>query len=306
MEQARPPSRVLLFTVAEDVVVGVQQILEARGDRLVGVLTAPGPRTRQTDEYRSIASHARPGIDVIISNYPNRWAEMIRPLRPDVIACMGFNWRIPQEVLDIPRLGAINGHDALLPRNRGRNATGWALRTGEPVYGVTVHRMTAELDDGPILSQRSIVIGDDEDIDDVFPRFTLAAIETISEALDLLIEGTPGIPQNEAEATWSPGRFEPEWREIDWNRPVRDVFFQIRSWYGVRDVPRGAFGEIDGQRLLITKAKPACDVEPATGASPGDVLARDDNEILVQCADGPLRVLSWEPAEDAERTGQLR
>ena len=37
------------------------------------------------------------------------------------------------------------------------------------------------------------------------------------------------------------GHFEPEWREIDWNKPARDVFFQVRSWYGVRDVPRGSF-----------------------------------------------------------------
>src|SRR5690606_409684 len=99
---------------------------------------------------------------------------------------------------------------------------------------------------------------------------------------DRALEGFPGFPQNEDEATYSPGAFEPEWRELDWNKPVRDVFFQLRSWYGVRGVPRGAFGEVDGQRLLITKAKPAKGMVELRDASPGTVLSRSSEEILIQ------------------------
>lgn len=291
-----PPLRVVVFTVMADVVNGAQQVIDARGDRLVGVLTAPGPRSRRSDEFRSVLSLARPGLDVICSNYPDRWADMIRPMKPDAIICFGFNWKIPAAVLDVPRLGAVNGHDALLPKNRGRNATGWALRTGEQVYGATVHRMTPEFDDGPILAQRQVIIGDDEDIDDVYPRFAQAAGESMFDALTQLAAGAPGTPQEEDQATYSPGLFEPEWRELSWDKPVRDVFFQLRSWYGVRGVPRGAFGTIDGQRLLISKAKPAPDVKPANGVAPGMVLSRDDTGILIQCADAPLRIMAWEPA----------
>lgn len=302
MEKEPTPVRVLIFTVLDDVVHSIEQVLDARGDRLVGVVTAPGPRSRRSDEFQNVTPLARPGLDVIVSNYPNRWADMIRPMKPDLIVCVGFNWKIPADVLNVPRFGAINGHDAVLPKNRGRNATGWALRTGDPVYGATMHRMTPEFDDGAILSQRSIPIADDEDIDDVIPKFFNAALETLSEALDRVVAGSPGTPQDEAQVTYSPGLFEPEWREVSWDKPVRDVFFQIRSWYGVRGVPRGAFAEVDGERVLITKAKPVYEEIGSYNASPGAILSRDDDEILIHCADGPLRIMNWEPVSTAAST----
>jgi methionyl-tRNA formyltransferase len=288
------PKRAVMFTLLPFVVDMFEELLRERGHRLVGIVTAPGPRIRRSEEYRAIAQLARPGLDVIISNYPNRWAGMIRPLKPDLIFCAGSNWKIPAEVLDVPPLGAFNAHDALLPKNRGRNSTGWALRTGHSGYGFTIHRMTPEFDDGPILAQREIVIGDDEDIDDIIPRMMDSSREALGEALDLVLDGFPGVPQDESMATFTGGGFDPDWREIDWNNPVKDVFFQIRSWYGVRDVPRGAFGEIDGQRVLITKAKPVYEPVEPSHAPPGTVLSRTADEILVQCQDGPLRIMRWE------------
>jgi methionyl-tRNA formyltransferase len=86
--------------------------------------------------------------------------------------------------------------------------------------------------------------------------------------------------------------FEDEWREIDWNRPAREVHNQVRSWHGQRGVPHGAFGDIDGQRMLITKTR--LSDGNTTGAAPGTVISRDDG-VLIQCADRPLRVLAYEP-----------
>ena len=293
MVDSRERARVVMFTLLPFAIDQLEPILREKGHKLVGIVTAPGPVSRRSDEFRKVAERARPGLDVIISNYPNRWADMIRPLRPDLIFCAGFNWKIPKSVLDVPRYGAVNLHDSLLPRNRGKNSTGWALRTGDPGYGLTIHRMTPELDDGPIMAQKEVAIGDDEDVDDVLPRFIEASLRAMGEAVDRMIDGFPGIPQEESEATYTPGAFEPEWREIDWNKPARDVFFQVRSWYGVRDVPRGAFGEIDGERVLITKAKPASGETAANGASPGSVIGRDESGMLIMCADAPLRVIEW-------------
>jgi methionyl-tRNA formyltransferase len=284
-----------MFSVLPELVELVDQMLQSRGDKLVGLVTAPGPSSRRTEEFREVMKFARPGLDVIVSNFPNRWADMIRPLRPDVLLCIGSNWKIPDDVLSVPTMGALNGHDGFLPKYRGRNATGWALRTGDPGYGASIHRITSEFDCGPVMAQHEIVIGDDEDGDDILPRLEEAGAEALTEAYSRLLEGFPGIPQDETEATWAGGEFEPEWREIDWNRPVRDVFFQIRSWSGFRGVPRGAYAEIDGQRVLITKAKPAQEGIDVNGARPGTIVSRGDADLLVQCADRPLRVTKWAP-----------
>ena len=294
--------RIVLFTVLPEFIPSAEEFYAERGHRLVGIVSAPGPRTRRTDGYRAMSQFARPGLDVIVSNAPARWADMIRPLQPDLIACAAFNWKIPADVLAVPRLGAYNGHDALLPKYRGRNATGWALRNDEPEYGATIHHMTPEFDDGPILAQVRIPITDDDDIDTLFPKFVAAVDVAHAEALDAIERGETGTPQDESMATYTGGAFEPEWRYIDWTMPARKIFLQVRSWYGRRDVPRGAFGLIGGQQALITKTH-------LTGitsnlAAPGTVLERrTDGTLQIQCGDGPLDIVAWEMvASDAEPT----
>jgi methionyl-tRNA formyltransferase len=299
MNETAKPVRMVMTSVGSEPVRRIDRFLEEHGHKFVGILTAPGPRIRRSEEYREVAKLARPGLDVIISNYPHRWADMIRPLKPDLILCVGFNWKIPADVLKIPPLGAYNMHDALLPKNRGRNSLGWALRTGDPVFGVTFHRMTPEFDDGPILAQRPIMISDEDNVDSVLPRFFQAFSEAHAEAFDRMLAGDPGIPQNESEVTYSPGAFEPEWREIDWNKPARDVHFQVRSWCGVRGVPRGAYGLIGETRALVLRTQLVNNLPAKASGVPGTVLSRENDNILIQCADAPLRIIEWETASDA-------
>jgi methionyl-tRNA formyltransferase len=306
MATANQSIRAAMFTVVPFAVTLYEELLRSRGHRLVGVLTAPGPRSRRTDEFKEVAALARPGLDVIVSNYPDRWAEMIRPWKPDLIFCMGFNWKLPPAVLELPALGAYNFHDACLPKNRGRNSIGWALRTGGPDFGVTLHRMTPAFDDGAILSQRAIEVLDDDDVDSLFLKMVESLRAAQHEALDRLLAGDPGTPQDESQATYTAGAFEPEWREIDWAKPARDVHFQVRSWCGIRGVPRGAFGVIDGERALVTKTQLVRDIAASSDVEPGTVLARDGDSLLIQCGDGPLRILQWRTATPDDEAGSHR
>src|SRR5215210_2175981 len=88
---------------------------------------------------------------VVVFTTPERWAAMLAPLRPDLIISRSFPWRIPADVLALPRLGAINGHPALLPKYRGPNPLRWALRNGDTELGYTVHWTTSDFDTGSIL-----------------------------------------------------------------------------------------------------------------------------------------------------------
>ena len=67
---------------------------------------------------------------------------------------MGFPWKVPADALAVPKLGWLNGHPSLLPRHRGPVPLAWAIRNGDEDFGITFHRMDAELDTGPILAQR--------------------------------------------------------------------------------------------------------------------------------------------------------
>jgi hypothetical protein len=77
--------RVVMLTVTPLIVPRLEQLLNRFGHKLVGVLTAPGPRSRRTDDYLQVAQLARPGLDMIVSNTPRRWARMISTFEPGLI-----------------------------------------------------------------------------------------------------------------------------------------------------------------------------------------------------------------------------
>jgi len=277
----------VVYTLVDDVV-------RPLGHKIVGVVTSPGPPRRRSDSYLGVVAAVPPGVDVLVSNHPSRWAAMLAPLRPDLIVCGGMPWRLPTEVIALPRLGTINIHTARLPRNRGPAAVEWAFRNGDPELGLTVHRMDAGFDTGAILAQGSVPIDDEDDIGSLIEKFGPAMSELLGKALERVARGDPGEPQDETQASEA-GLFEVGWRTIDWGRPARTVHNQVRSWTGIRDTPKGALGEVDGDVLQITKTR----LLPgeATGALPGTVLRRDGERLVVQCGDGPLELVAWGRSE---------
>jgi methionyl-tRNA formyltransferase len=297
--------RVVVFTVIPGGAVyhRADAVLSAMGHRIVGVVTTPGPKRRRSAAYLEVVAAVRPGVDVLVSNHPERWAAMLAPLVPDLIICGGFPWRIPPEVLALPRLGAINFHDALLPRGRGPNATGWAFRTGEAETGFTIHRLTPAFDAGPILAQARVPITDDDDIATLLLKFEAVIPDLLRAALERVARGEEGEPQDERQATEA-GLVEEGWRIIDWTQPARTIHNQVRSWVGLRDIPRGAVGMVDGQALQITRTRLLPSGEGAPAVPPGTVMARSDDSIVVQCGDGSLELVAWYPlpADDAETT----
>jgi methionyl-tRNA formyltransferase len=289
--------RIVVFTNIPGGVIYslVDQVVRPLGHRVVGVVTSPGPKRRRSATYLDVVAAVPPGIDVIVSNHPERWAAMLAPLRPDLIISGGFSWRIPSAVLALPRLGAINMHPALLPRYRGPAAIEWALRNGDNELGFTVHRLSPDFDTGPILAQVRIPNADEDDIDSLLAKFGPVLPQLLGQALARVARGDPGEAQDEAEATYA-GLFEEEWRTIDWNQPARTIHNQVRSWIGVRDIPLGALSEIDGKTLQITKTRLAPDgPKDHAPAPPGTVLQRDGERLVVQCGDGPIEILASSP-----------
>lgn len=279
------------------VVPAMDQLLSARGHRLIGVVTGPGPRSRRTNDYVEIVGTTPPGIDVIVTSHPSRLATMLLPFHADLFWVVGFMRILPEDVVNMPRLGTVNTHGGILPRYRGPNPPGWCFREDTGELGFTIHRMTPVVDGGPILAQARLAYGDDDDFESLMPRWFGLVPDLAARALQRVEAGDPGDPQDESQAGYA-GFFEPEWRQVDWSKPARFIHNQVRSWVGDRGVPRGAFGEINGEQHLIIKTQLAPDPRPASVA-PGKLLERDESSLLVQCGDGPLRILRWQQGEDA-------
>ena len=271
----------------------VEDVLRPLGHRIVGVVTSPGPKRRRSPAYLDVVAAVSPGVDVIVSNHPERWAAMLAPLRPDLVISAGMPWKIPADVLALPRLGGINLHPALLPKYRGPGAVEWALRNGEAELGFTVHRLAPEFDTGAILAQGRVPIADEDDFETLIARLMPQVPDLLRQALERVARGDPGEPQDETQASYA-GLFEDDWRVIDWSRPARTIHNQVLSWIAFRDIPPAALAPPDGQTVQITRTRLIAGEDVAGEPGPsGTILARDGDALVVQCGDGPIRVLAW-------------
>ncbi|MDK9724113.1 MAG: methionyl-tRNA formyltransferase [Sterolibacteriaceae bacterium MAG5] len=198
----------------------------------------------------------------------------------DVMVVAAYGLILPQAVLDIPRLGCINIHGSLLPRWRGAAPIQRAIEAGDAETGVTIMRMEAGLDTGPMLLAGRQPIAADDTAATLHDKLAAQGAALIVEALGRLESLSP-VPQPEAGVTYA-HKIEKAEAELDWRRPAAELDRKLRAF---NPFPGGAalFGEMP---LKIWKAAPAS----ATGV-PGTVLESGAAGIVVACGEGALRLL---------------
>jgi methionyl-tRNA formyltransferase len=280
--------RIVLFTDFPAVATWYPEFFASHGHQVVALVTSP----RRDFGYREVMLSTDHDIDVIRSNHPSRWYGMLRDLQPDLIVSTVFPWRIPENVLRMAPLGAVNAHPTLLPRYRGTGPLKWMLWNDERFGGWTLHRMVSDFDAGPILAQTRFPIDDDDDIPTLHLRINENFGELWELGLPAVARNDPGTPQDESQALVV-GRMPASMQIVDWSRNARDIHNQIRAMSGGIP-PHGAIADVDGVRLMLRRSK-LVDDAASGGRSPGDVIARDGDSFTIQCGDMPLRIVVWEP-----------
>jgi methionyl-tRNA formyltransferase len=175
---------------------------------------------------------------------PERLTEL--PTEAPAVVVSAYGALVPDELLG-ERLW-LNVHPSLLPRWRGAAPVERALMAGDPETGVTIHRTTAELDAGPIAAQRAFPVGPDDDAGAVYERAGRLAVELLEEVLP-----EPDFrPQPEEGVTYAE-KIGPADRELDWSRPAGEIVNRVRAL----SPHIGAWGMVDGRRLVVWRARPA-------------------------------------------------
>ena len=289
--------RVLVISASPQLCNVLAGAATARDHQVVAVLTTPGPKRRRSHGYNQVVEGFGETTDVLVSNHPSLWPAMFAPYDLDLIMCCGFPWRLPAALLELPRLGAINMHPSLLPKYRGAgpNVFGWLLRNGERETGMTIHRMSPEFDTGPILVQAKVEVDENDDVTALVRKLGPLIPDALARALAMVEKGESGTPQ-EGEGFYCE-RFDESWRRVDWTRPAREVHRQVLSWTGMEDHGY-AQAELDGAKVTVRRTRLIADTPAKGGAAPGTVLRRADDELLVQCGDGPLLVVDWSPTNE--------
>lgn len=212
-------------------------------------------------------------------------AESRQPIidaRPDVMVVAAYGLILPQAALDIPRLGCINIHASLLPRWRGAAPIQRAVLAGDAETGVTLMRMEAGLDTGPMLLKGRLPITDADRVATLHDKLAALGARLIVEALPRLARGElPGEPQPAEGVTYA-AKLEKSEAVLDWRQTAVVLSRAVRAF----DPYPGTVARIEGQTIKVWRAEPA----PGAG-EPGTVLAANADGILVACGEGALRLV---------------
>lgn len=146
--------------------------------------------------------HKVPLIGSADVNSP-RTMEAIRAWQPDLVMSVYLNQRIKAPLIALPRLGCINIHPALLPRNRGLFPYFWVLANGDEETGVTVHWVEEKFDTGGIISQERLEVRPEDTIQSLAYRSCLVGADMLIKAAQMIEEGTaPSVPQDVSRASY--------------------------------------------------------------------------------------------------------
>jgi methionyl-tRNA formyltransferase len=211
----------------------------------------------------------------------------ISTAKPDFLVVAAYGLILPQAVLELAPGGALNIHASLLPRWRGAAPIQRALLAGDRETGVTIMRMDAGLDTGPMLSQSRVPIAPDDDAQTLHDRLAALGARMIVEALaDAAAGRLREVPQPQQGVTYA-RKLDKREAEMDWARSAAELERQVRA---LRPVP-GATTRLRGEPLKIWRAQ----LRSAHGAV-GSVLEVTPQGVLVACSDGALLVTELQRA----------
>lgn len=262
---------------------------------MVLVLTQPdrpagrGMRTEPGAVKRLAAQRRLPAIQPQTLTSPEA-LERLRDARAGALVVAAYGLLLPQPILDLAPLGALNIHASLLPRWRGAAPIQRALLAGDRETGVSIMQMDAGLDTGPVLAQRRMPIAVTDDAGTLHDKLAALGAEAIVEALGELEAGRlRPLAQPREGVTYAPKLDKGEGL-IDWRRSAAEIERMVRAF---RPAP-GAFTLLDNEPLKLWRAR----VLPGRGV-PGTLL-RADETLTVACGDAALEI------EELQRAGGRR
>jgi methionyl-tRNA formyltransferase/LmbE family N-acetylglucosaminyl deacetylase len=232
----------------------VEELLSHPRVDLVGAFVLDEQSGRAVSGFRTFDDLVAPPVLRKIERIREH-ADEIAALQPDLIVVVGFSQIIPGKILDIPPLGVISFHTAVLPGRRGSSPVIWAMVEGLEESGVTMFYMDEGIDTGDVIAYERFPIDAGDYAADVLRKADDATLRLLRAHLDQVLDGTaPRTPQPDAGSTYTRRRT-PADGEIDWSKPAHEIVNLVRALSPPYPLAH-TFGG-DGVPVLIEKARAA-------------------------------------------------
>lgn len=220
----------------------------------------------------------------------------IKALEPDILVVVAYGRILPDDILAVPKYGAINVHGSLLPKYRGAAPIQWAVLNGDKITGVTTMYLASEMDTGDIIYTAETEIGEYETSGELFDRLKdMGAELLVKTLLDIDAGIAPRTPQDHSKASYVT-MLDKSICPIDWNKTPREVLKHI---YGLQPWPVATM-ELEGKTVRVFAAKYT---DGKTEKVPGAVVSTDKGGLEIACADGETLLITELQAPGKKRMG---
>ena len=235
-----------------------------------------------------------------VRNNPE-FIEKIKKINPDVICVVAYGKILPQELLEIPKLGCINVHGSLLPKYRGAAPIQWAVLNGETSTGITTMYMDVGMDTGDMILKEETEIGENETTGELWDRLSVIGGDLLVKTLKLIEAGKAPREKQGEEFTLAP-MLNKEMAKIDWeNKTAAEIKNLVRGLNPIM----GAYSYINDKKIKFWKVDILSNEEleiefpelseyeyKLKEIQPGTVLFSDAKKgLYVKANDGIIKVL---------------
>ena len=277
----------LVFAGTPEFAVPALDALHRAGHDIVGVLTQPDrPAGRGRKLQAAPVALRAEALGLSVHKPLKLHAEaqtVLRELAPEVMVVVAYGLLLPQAVLDIPLHGCINIHASLLPRWRGAAPIARAVEAGDSETGITIMRMDAGLDTGPMLLVERLPLTAEMTAAQLHDALSPLGGRLIVEALARLQRGELPQQAQPADGMTYAKKLSKEEARLDWSRPAEELARRVRAF----NPAPVAWSELDSERIRFWNA--SAEAGPVT-AAPGTVLSADAAGLCIACGEGRLLI----------------
>ena len=273
----------------------LKELLSINKAEVVGIITRK--MSKINSDFVSLESIAKKhAIPCVFQEETNedKIAEWLGTLNADIIYCFGWSYLLKTKILQTTKLGAIGYHPALLPANRGRHPIIWSLALGLKKTGSSFFFLEESADSGDIISQREIDITNEDTAATLYDKLLCVGKEQVQEFTKQLIDGTyKRLHQDRSKANEWRKRSAPDGR-IDWRMPAEGIYNLVRA---LTHPYIGADFIYNNQEVKVWQAKVETEIMIPDNYEPGRVLDVSNNELVVKCGIGAIRLIDYSIVE---------
>ena len=281
--------RIVFMGTPDFAAASLRKLLDERFD-VVGVFTQPDkPRGRGMElsfsPVKELAlAHGLPVYQPEKMRDGTAY-EQVKALSPDILVVVAYGRILPDDILALPRYGAVNVHGSLLPRYRGAAPIQWAVLNGDEVTGVSTMYLASEMDTGDVIYTAETPIGEFETSGELFDRLMDMGADLLARTLRDIERGiAPRTPQDHSQASYV-SQLDKSLCPIDWNKSPRAV---VKWIYGLQPWPVATM-ELEGAVYRVFAAEYT---NTHTNKQPGQVVSAGKQGIEVACADGQTLMIT--------------